>query len=539
MSDSGTAFLDSLITEQRPPPVTVFDSEGRPRKQSDVLLDIGRIHDLFHDRARNAYAGVGKAVYAIESAGYRELLAESFLATTNKGCNRNSIVDAISTLASLAKFRGNCRDVWLRVGGDSNGVVIDTGNANHDLIDITANGWKLIEGERPEFRRVGAMQPLPEPAAPDFSRLWNYVTVAEEHRPLVAGWMLAALRPVGPYPLLIFSGEQGTGKSTQGRVVRRLTDPSASPLRAPPKEVRDLLVGALNGWVLAVDNLSGINPQLSDALCRLSTGGAISERALYSNTDEILVEVQRPVILNGIEDIATRPDLAERSLHIELEPITLRRTEAEFWRAFDQDAPRIFGALLEGLVCSIRDHATIQLGRLPRMADFATWAAAGMEPLGFTADQFISAYRANIQDGQTASVESSPVGEAVTRLMTAHQTWTGTASELMAELARVADDAMTRNPTWPKSPRWMTGTITRLAPALRAKGISVDRQRSGDSRAITLCRAGKIASLASQRHEPIQETPTNDANDDNDDKNHMLHSARPSPKPALEDAEEF
>src|SRR5690606_10811672 len=118
-------------------------------------------------------------------------------------------------------------------------------------------------------------------------------------------------------PAMHLSGEQGTGKSTQARAVRRLIDPSASPLRAPPKEVRDLLVGALNGWVLAIDNISSINAQLSDALCRLSTGGSISERSLYTNCDEILIEVQRPIILNGIEDMAARPDLAERGLHIE------------------------------------------------------------------------------------------------------------------------------------------------------------------------------------------------------------------------------
>ena len=530
MSDSGTEFHNSLITEQSVPAVPAIDSEGRPRKQSDVILHIGRMHDLFHDRAGNAFARVGKAVYLIESAGYRELLAERFLSATRKGCNRNSIGDALSTLASVAKFKGSCRDVWLRVGGDSHRVVIDSGKTNHDLIGITANGWKLIEGERPMFRRVGTMQPLPEPAAPDFSRLWNYVTVAEEQRPLFAGWLLQALNPSGPYPLLILSGEQGTGKSSLGRVLRRLTDPSTSPLRGQPKEPRDLLVGALNGWVLGLDNLSFINPQLSDALCRLSTGGAISERTLYTNTEEILVEVQRPIILNGIEDIATRSDLAERCLHIQLEPITHRRTESEFWLTFEQDAPHIFGALLDGLVCCIRDHATIDLGRLPRMADFANWAAAGMDPLGFTADQFISAYRANIQDGQTASVESSAVGLAMTRLMSSQQIWTGTASELMAALATVSDDAMTRNSSWPKNARWMTGAIKRLAPALRGNGISIDRKKTGDSRLITLCREEKIASLASQRHEASQETPRND---DNDDKNHKVHSLM-EPLPIIE-----
>jgi hypothetical protein len=151
------------------------------------------------------------------------------------------------------------------------------------------------------------------------------------------------------------------------------------------------------------------------------------------------------------------------------------------------------------------------------MADFAMWAAAGMVPLGFTAEQFMSAYRANIQDGQTSSVDSSPVGEAVTRLMAIHPKWIGTATELIAALAHVSDDAMTRNPAWPKSARWMTGAITRLAPALRAKGIGIDRQRSGDARLISLCRKGNLSSLASL-------PSCGDASDANDGKNPLLHS---------------
>ena len=507
--------------EKRAQPKTK-DKEGRPRKQADILIDIGRGHDLFHDNARNAYARVGNAVYLTESTAYREVLAESFLNLTGKGCNRNALGDAITTLSSVGKFQGDCRAVWLRVGGGAERIIIDTGRADHSLIEITSNGWQPLVSNRPMFRRVGAMQALPEPAEPDFSRFWNYVTVTEDHRPLLAGFMLAALCPTGPYPALHLSGEQGTGKSTACRVIRRLTDPSASPLRSPPKELRDLLVGALNGWVLAIDNLSGLNPQLSDALCRLATGGAISERALYTNTDEILIEVQRPVILNGIEDLATRPDLAERGLHIELEPINNRRTESEFWTAFDRDAPHIFGALLKGLSMAIRNHKDIQLGRLPRMADFAKWAAAGMGPLGFTAEQFIDSYRANLSDSQTASVDSSVVGEAINLLMLNRDSWAGTASELMTALSLVADDAMRRNPAWPKSTRWMTGSITRLAPALRSRGLNVERTRTGDARVITLCWSRKLASLPSLAS--LVALP-GDAGDANDAKNRAQHNA--------------
>jgi hypothetical protein len=172
------------------------------------------------------------------------------------------------------------------------------------------------------------------------------------------------------------------------------------------------------------------------------------------------------------------------------------------------------------------------------MADFAKWAAAGMEPLGFTAEEFMVSYRENLKDSQTASVESSPVGEAINLLMLNKDSWIGTATELMAELANVADDAMTRNPAWPKSARWMTGTITRLAPALRSRGIDVERKRTGDSRLISLCRSGKIASLPSPAS---SQRIISDADDGNDAKNRGQHiNGNSSPsweiKPLLVDA---
>ncbi|MFT4255693.1 MAG: hypothetical protein QM599_01820 [Pseudoxanthomonas sp.] len=505
--------------------VRATDSEGKPRKQSDILLDIGKCHDLFHAPDGTAYARDGLAVHAIESGDYRNVLAERFYAITGKGANRNSIADAITTLCSIAKFRGDKRDVWLRTARSDAGLVLDMGRADHRVIEVGADGWRWSNTPL-MFRRTAGMGELPGPKEPDFARLWDHINITKEHRPLVAGWLLAAWRPGAPCPIVFLSGEQGTGKSTAARMLRSLVDPSAIPLRAPPKELRDLLVGARNGWVLTLDNLSAINPQLSDALCRVATGGAISERTLYTNTDETLVEVQRPVICNGIEDLASRPDLAERGLHVELEVIQHRRTESELWRGFNADAPHIFAAILSGLVAAIRDHESINIGNPPRMADFAKWAAAGVGELGFTAKDFIEAYRVNLDAGMGGGIEGSPIGVVLLGFIRNRRAWEGTAAALLAALASAADDAVTRSQAWPRSPRGLSGTLRRLAPALRLQGVEIEQDRSATARTIRL--SCKARNQPSQPSQPSFSGAGNDANDRHDGQNPALHDDCPA-----------
>lgn len=509
------AALNRLETDN---PIELFDSEGRPRRHADVLVDIGRQHTLFHAPDGTAFAQVGAGSYEIESRGYREVLAERFFRITEKGANRSSVADAVATLVSLAKFNGATHPVFLRVGSKGNHVIIDMGRKDWRAVEVGPDGWTWC-ATPPMFRRPSAASALPEPAAPDFSRLWRYVNVRHEHRPLVAGFMLAALCPKGPYPILFLSGEQGTGKSTFSRLLRKLTDPSACSLRAAPKHVRDLLVGALNGWVLALDNLSYLDPQLSDALCRLATGGAISERSLYTNTEEVLIDVQRPVIVNGIEDLAVRPDLAERGLHIELEVISNRMSEKQLWKEFDTDAPHIFGALLDGLSASIRGHEGMHIEPLPRMADFALWAAAGMAPLGFTSAQFIDAYRASTDSGLSVALDSSVVGRTLLAFMRTRNDWQGSAYDLLKVLHSFTDEATIRSPSWPKSERPLSAAIRRLAPALRQQGIQVDTPRTAQARLIVLRRTSETSSSASSCH------PTSDEHDANDDGNPIGSSA--------------
>src|SRR6266436_5358975 len=153
---------------------------------------------------------------------------------------------------------------------------------------------------------------------------------------------------------------------------------AALPPRWLSPEGSDLFIAASNGHVLAFDNVSGLPAWISDTLCRLATGGGFAVRQLYTDQDEVLFDAARPVILNGIEEIVTRPDLADRAVFLTLQPIPEehRRPEQELWAAFDAARPRVLGVLLDAVVVGLKRLPATRLEKLPRMADFALWATA-------------------------------------------------------------------------------------------------------------------------------------------------------------------
>ena len=162
-----------------------------------------------------------------------------------------------------------------------------------------------------------------------------YVNLAERDFRLLVVWMAAAIRPVGPYPILAIYGEQNSAKSTLVKIVRKLIDPQHAPVLLVPGSTRDMMVTAVNGWLLAYDNISQIPAWLSDGLCVLATGGAIAGRALFSNDERVVIHAQRPVILSGIEEFVRRGDLSDRCVFLNLAPIApeQQRREDELWAA--------------------------------------------------------------------------------------------------------------------------------------------------------------------------------------------------------------
>ena len=241
-------------------------------------------------------------------------------------------------IEAKARFDAPERAVHVRVGGMDGKIYLDLCDETWRAVEIDVNGWRVVDSPPVRFRRAAGMLPLPLPVAGgSIEELRPFLNVRSENNDfdfiLTVAWLLAALRDRGPYPVLALFGEQGTAKSTFAEILRMLVDPNTMLSRAPPREDRDLFIAAMNGHVLVFDNISDLADWISDTLCRLSTGGGFATRQLYTDQDEVLLNAIRPSILNGIEDVVNRPDLADRAICLTLQPIPddKRRLETELW----------------------------------------------------------------------------------------------------------------------------------------------------------------------------------------------------------------
>jgi hypothetical protein len=290
---------------------------------------------------------------------------------------------------------------------------------------------------------------------------------------LLEAWLIGALKPGGPYPVLIINGEQGSAKSTTSRLLRRIIDPHGLDLREPPREARDLAAGVKNSYVLAYDNVSRVPAWFSDSLCRIATGtGSVGGRALYTDTDEVAFVACRPIILNGIPDFVEREDLSDRSITIHLPAISpeQRRDDDTYWAEVGALMPELLGALYDRVAQAVTNFDNTVLESSPRMSNFAKWVVAGLPP--DDARAFLDVLRQDRIEAMEQTLEHNSLAQALIEFISERDRYVGTIHDLLGALRRFAPRDTT---FWPDTSLKLSNSLKRLQPILRAAGIEVAR----------------------------------------------------------------
>jgi hypothetical protein len=493
---------------------------GHKPTQADILVDLAQVAELFHTDGGAGFADIEvdghRETWPLGSKGFRMWLTRLFFEGTGGAPSSEALKSATTVLEARAQFDAPERIVYLRAGEADGRIYLDLCNKTWQAVEIDSTGWRVVDRPPVRFRRAKGMLPLPIPAEGGLiGELRPYINVrSDADFILVVAWVLAALRPRGPYPNLAPLGEQGTAKTTAATLLRMLVDPNVVRTRALPRDDHNLFVAANSVHVLPFDNVSYLPDWLSDAFCRLATGGGYSTRELYTNEDEIQFNVVRPVMINGIEEIITKPDLAERAIPLTLAviPEDKRRPEAELFAAFAADQPRILGALLDAVATGLRRLPEVRskLKNLPRMADFALWASA-CETAFWEEGAFMKAYADNIAGAVETILYHNTVATAVRDFMTLQSpatTWKGTATNLLDLLGRVAGEKATKSKFWPTDGARLSGKLRRAATFLRKVGIEVSLdERTNQRRDITIT----VLFEPQKEEHPAPQTPMSDA----------------------------
>lgn len=469
------------------------ESEPSGRLGVDGMLAVLRTQyraEFFHDQDRIPYVSFvddgRRYSYRVKDHAFKSWLNRNYFLTTRKSLVANVLQQILLLVEGIAVHEGPTRRVFVRIGEENGKIYLDLADESHRVVEIDANGWRILTDSPVQFRRPKGLRPLPDPVrSGSVEQLRSVINVTDDDWPLVLAWLVTAFRESGPYGVLVLLGEQGSAKTTTANYLRNLVDPSTAGLRSTPRDERDLMIAARHSWVLAYDNISKIHPWLSDALCRISTGGALATRALFTDDEEEIFHALRPVLINGIEDFVERADLLDRSLVCNVPRIEpeRRRTRHELDAAYATARPKILGALLDAVACGLRHSASINPATLPRMADLARFAIAAEPALGLKNGDFLRALELNHRRAIELAIEASPVAVAVREFMDdAKKKVELTAAELLTKLNKRVD--FTDRPRdWPRSPKGIADALRRAAPSLRAIGLELEFYREpGDRR---------------------------------------------------------
>jgi len=463
--------------------------------QADILVSLVDDCFLFHYKGK-PYArlnqGGHREVWPSRSRNFKTWLSLRFWQREEKTPGNDALSAALNVIEGKALLQGEQMELFNRVAMVGNTLWYDLSDPEWRAVRIDPGNWSIVDEPQVFFRRYAHQLPQVEPATPgDITSVLKYVNLNDESaRLLFLVYLVTCFIPDIPHPILHPYGDKGAGKSCLQKVVRLIVDPSAVELLSFPKDITELSQKLDHNWVAFFDNVSNLQDWQSDTLCRACTGQGFSKRELYSDDDDIIYSFRRIVGMNGINAVAARADLLDRTILLKMDmiPGEFRRDEGRFWSELDKDKPQILGGIFAVLSKALMLRPQVKLASLPRMADFTLWGCAIAETMGYNRAQFLDAYLANIQVQSQEAVRASLIGQTIMDFMIDKAEWRGTASDLLTELEAVAESKKinTRVKGWPKAPNSLTRRLNEIKSSLKDLGIDIDVEHTREGAMVTI-----------------------------------------------------
>ncbi|MBI4232802.1 toprim domain-containing protein, partial [Candidatus Peregrinibacteria bacterium] len=424
--------------------------QGEKESQSSLLLGLidtmGEDAILFHTPLNEPFIRIKinghYEIWACKSSVFKNWLAKLFWDTFAQAINPTALNAAINTLLGMARFDGDQHSLFNRVAAYQDAIWYDLCDPEWRVVKITKDGWSIEDNPPILFRRLSHQLQQVEPISDgDPNSFFEFVNISDKDTQLlVTVSLISSFIPEIPHVLFAVRGNQGAAKSAFCEMIRTIIDPSGIKLLSFPKNQQELAQQLSHHYVAIFDNVSRLDDDDSDALCRAITGGGYSKRELYTDDDDIIYSFRRVIGINGINAIIRKSDLLERSISIILEriPKNQRKAEKKLLADFQKALPSILGAIFDILVKALVIYPDIHEDNLPRMADYTEWGCAITEAMGIERKEFLKIYARNVQSQTESFLYDDLVASLIISLMKGRsEPWMGTSTELRQTLKEI------------------------------------------------------------------------------------------------------
>lgn len=520
--------------------ITSYNEDEVSKSTTDIIVELALKNSIvFKDEFGLPYA-LAKInndhfeVLSLKGSKFESYLTKLYYDNNNrKTASAEAISNAKRTLTAKAIFDGQTIPLYLRVAWSDPNI---KDSIYYDLTDdkrrcikiIKGKGWELVENQTEVlFKRYGHELPQVEPSPNYDSRILDKFVDSlniknENHKLLIKIWIVSLLIPDISIPMLLPYGEKGSAKSTLQKKIKIFIDPSSLDLLSIYNDKTQFIQQISHNFLCFYDNVRREPGWLSDEVCRAITGGAFSKRGLYTDDEDIPYKYKKRMSFSGINVIFGQEDALDRSIKVELERIKDEDNipDTRVLDELTQQIPELLGYIFDVLSKALEIKDSINLKRLPRMADFAEWGEAIARSLGYEPLQFIDAYFENIGQQNFEIVESNPFAFAISKFLEYDMnSWVSSPTILINRLRDFADNNNIDSSKFPRGPQSISRQLNKIKSNLReGLGIEVivDRITSGKGNSklknTTLIKIRKVSPLP-----PL--SPLSEIDEGNEDEN--------------------
>ena len=433
----------------------------------------------------------------LESIRFRQLL--QVIVSKDLGLepiDKEEYEKIISQLIADAQIGGaKIEKTFNRIQSDEKRIVVDLGNQDFECVEISKDKIKIktLDEYSPILLRYQTTHSQIKPeysntnAIKELTKLLNFKDTQLFSVHLVAMFLADVTTPI-----MALTGKAGSQKTTTSASIKRIIDPAGDSLEANvlsiPTKRDDIIMTLYNRYLTVFENISKIDTDTSDILCRGVTGSSNTKRAHYKNLEEIIMTFKRKIILNGVTPNFNNGDLQQRIIRYSKNEDIIFLTDSEFEEKFIALRPKVLGQIFKVLQKVLDRIEGFKIKAKTRMAEYELWGELISQELGYEKNTFGTIYKEKMKKTSIENKDAHPIIEIIENLMLEKKVYEDTVSNLFTYIKSQAIskgiDPKDRFVSFPKAANQLIDRMTDVATIFDNLGLKFTTWNNTDNKEI-------------------------------------------------------